>query len=82
MNAHIVDGQNVGMIQPACGLRLELEAAHAVGVLGEGAGEDFDGDFAFQARVAGTIDFTHPACADERTNLIGSDVSSGCKRHE
>jgi hypothetical protein len=27
------------------------------------------------------IDLAHPACAERRLNLVGSQLCSGCKRH-
>jgi hypothetical protein len=37
---------------------------------------DFDRDVAMQTRIAGTIDFAHPARADERQDLVRSKTGA------
>ena len=56
-----------------------LEAAQALGVGGEGGGQNLDGDVASEARIAGAIDLAHAACADERDDFVGTDVYAGFK---
>ena len=47
------------MVQHAGGARFLLEAAHAVGVGGEGFGQNLHRDVAAEARVACAVDFAH-----------------------
>ena len=42
------------------GTRLALEALQAVGVVGQGLGEDLEGDLAAEACVPGTVNFPLP----------------------
>jgi hypothetical protein len=56
-----VNGKNVGMVQGCGGARFLLETAQAVGVRGEEAGQDLDGDIAPQAGTVRAIDFPPPA---------------------
>ena len=61
--------------------RLLCEAMQAFGIGRETGWEDFDGDIAAQPRVAGAIDFTHPARAERRENFVRAQAGAGRKRH-
>ena len=77
---HVEDRRDVGMIQyPAA--RLLLEAAQAIGVGGKGRRQNFDGDVAAQARVPRTPDLAHPAGADRREDLVGTEPGAGGNDH-
>ncbi len=65
-----IDGRDVRVVERSEELRLAAEAGHAVGVAGEGLGQDFEGDVAVQAVVAGPVDFTHAALAE----LLGNPI--------
>jgi hypothetical protein len=65
---------DVRMAQRRNRARLGVEPRAASGPLGELGGEQFDRDRAFQARVAGLIDFAHSARADERDDLVRSKL--------
>jgi hypothetical protein len=39
--------------------------------------ENLDRDGAIEPRIAGAIDFTHTACADERDNFINAEARAG-----
>ena len=57
----IVNGNDIGMVELACGARFLLEASQSVGIFGEGFWQDFDGDLATQAGVArGTLPPSRP----------------------
>jgi hypothetical protein len=60
------------MIEGGDGTRLLLEAPQAIGIGGEGSGQNFDGDIASQALVAGAINLAHTASADQRDYFVGS----------
>ena len=79
--ADVVDGGDVGVVQDAGGLGLLLEAAQAIGVGGEGGGEDLDGDVAAEARVLGAVDLPHAAGADGGEDLVGAEAGAGGERH-
>ena len=55
-----VDGRDIRMVERRQHLRLAREPRHAVGVLREGFGNDFDGDFAIQLGVGGAVNFPMP----------------------
>jgi len=50
--------------------RFALEAAQALGVRGEGLGQQLDGDVARELGVAGTIDLAHAAGSELLDDLI------------
>src|SRR5262249_17931184 len=72
---YIVDMPNIRMVQRRNGWGLAIEA------LRELRGRYFDGDFSSKPWIECAVDFTHPASADERTNLVRSQVGPGCQRH-
>jgi hypothetical protein len=60
-------------------LRLAVEAGHAVGIGGEGFGQDLEGDVAIQLGVGGAPDFTHATCTQ-----LGRDAvmrNAGMRAH-
>ncbi len=61
--ANIEDGKNVGMVQRRRGAGFLREALQAFGIGGKGCRENFDGDVAVQAGIAGAVDFAHAARA-------------------
>src|SRR5207253_11055817 len=75
--SEVVDGENVRMRERRDGARLALEPRHRFVVVGGVRAEDFNGDLASEARIAGAIDLTHPAFAEERDDLVGSDSRAG-----
>ena len=68
--ADVVDAKNVRMVQRGDGFGFLLEAPQTVPVLGQRAGQNFDRDFATEARVLRAIDFAHPARADGDLNFV------------
>jgi hypothetical protein len=69
------------MIERGNGARFLLEAAETIGVMRERVGEDFEGDVASEASVAGAIDFTHPAGAERRDDFVRSEFGSRLQTH-
>ena len=61
------------MIERGDGARLLLETC--------GVFKRFDGDDPVEPRVPGAPDFTHPAGADQREDLVGTEGGSGSERH-
>jgi hypothetical protein len=52
------------MVQRRQHLRLASETRHAVGIVGEGLGQDLDGDVAVEPGVGCAPDFTHASDAE------------------
>ena len=61
------------MVERGDGARLLLEAAHAIGIVGNGLGKDLDGDRAIQAGIASAIHLAHSALADMALNFIRTE---------
>ena len=68
---------DVGVIQGGDRLGLALEALAALLVLGEGGGEDLDGDAAVEAGVLPPPDLAHSAGADRRQELVRPEPRPG-----
>jgi hypothetical protein len=51
-------------------LRLAVEARHALGIVGEGFGQDLDSDVAAEFGVVMAVDLTHATRADRRHDLL------------
>ena len=64
MSRHLVDHENVGMIQRRSGPRFLLKPAQAIGIGGQGLGQNLDRDFAVQSRIVRAIHFAHSACTE------------------
>ena len=43
--------------------------------------QHFDGDRAIEPRVAGRVDFAHPARAERREDLVGAEARAGGESH-
>ena len=59
--AHIVDGDDVGVLQPAGGLGLAVKALEQTGIGGHASGDGLDGDEAVDDRIASAVDHAHGA---------------------
>ena len=65
-----VDGADVRMIQRCQQPRLALEPRATIRVGREDVRQNLDRHVAPERRIARTVDVTHPACAEERANLV------------
>ena len=81
MNAYIVDGQNIRMIQLTGRTCFLLEAMNTVRIRCECFGNQLDGDFALEARIGCAIDLAHAAGAEPADDLIGTDTGPGRNGH-
>ncbi len=81
MHANVVDGQDVGVVERACSTRFLLKPSQPVGISREGVGQDFDSDFAAQARVTGPIHLAHATRTQGRDDFIRPEFSAGRKPH-
>ena len=70
--SEFVNGHDIGMVQGRCRARFLLEALDAPAVGVQVAGQDLDGDLTPEAGIARAIDFSHPAGAERRQNLVGA----------
>src|SRR5205085_1459667 len=71
-----------GMRERGDGLGLALEAGERVGVRGQLRGEDLDRDLPVELRVARPVDLAHPARAERREDLVGTETGAGAESHE
>src|SRR5215510_11748475 len=70
---HAVDRRDVGMIERGQYLRFALKARETVGILCEGARENFYRDIAAESRIAPAVDLPHAAGSKLAQDLVGSD---------
>src|SRR5207249_3320261 len=78
----IVNGNDIGMVELACGARFLLEASQTVGVLGEGFWQDLDGDLATQPGVPRAVHLAHPARAQRREDFVRAEFSTGTEHSD
>ena len=69
----VEDGDDVRIGQRGGGPRLPLEPRDALGMAGEGLGKDLDRDRSPEPRVPRAVDLAHPARAERRKDLIGTE---------
>ena len=82
VHADVVDREDVRVIQRRSGARFLLEALKPAGI-GRGVrGKNLDRDVAPEPRVAGAIDLAHPAGAEQRKDFVGTEMDTGCQRHD
>ena len=74
--AGVVDGDDVGVVEGAGGFGLVLEAAQALGVLGEVGVDDLERYVAGKPLVTRAIDLAHPALAEQGQHLVRPDASA------
>ncbi len=67
--AEVEDADAVGMVEPAGGLGLALEAAHQRGVFEERRLEHLEADHAVERQVPGAVHLAHSALADQLFDL-------------
>ena len=65
------------MIERRGRARFLLEALHAIRVGGDGRGEDLEGDFTIQPRIARAKHFAHPARANRAENFVRPEARAG-----
>ena len=70
MDAHLMDGDDVGMMQTCRRHRLGAEALDEVRTGARTEGDHLDGDHAVQTALPGAIDHAHPAAADLLQQLV------------
>ena len=68
--AHVIDRNDVGMLQAAGGLRLAVEALSRFGIVGDARRDGFQGHQAVDDRVARAINHTHRAVTQLADYLV------------
>ena len=81
LTSDVVQRADVRMVQAGDGLRFALEALLHFGVVGEMRREDLDRHGAVQPRVGRLVDFAHPARADQREDLVGTESDACGQSH-
>jgi hypothetical protein len=79
--ADVVNGENVRVIERCDRARFLLETPQAFGVAGKRFGQNFEGYFAAETRVAGAINFAHSAGADGRDDFVGANLAANGEGH-
>ncbi len=70
LDAVIIDGDDVRVLQRGGGLGLAREAGDEIGVGGQGSGQHLDGDGALERPLVGPVDGAHPAPAQQLAQLV------------
>jgi hypothetical protein len=71
VGAHVMDGEDVGVVQRGDSTGLDLEAPQPIGVSGDVLVEDLDGDVAPQPGIASAVDLPHAARTEALHELVG-----------
>src|SRR5688500_10037600 len=74
--SQVVEDEDVGMIEGARRARLLLEAAQPVGVAGQRCRQHLERYLPAQPTVESAIDLSHPAGAERRDDLIGTETAA------
>ena len=82
LDAEVVNGDDVGVVEGGDGAGFALEAAAEVGGGAERTrcgvlAKDFDGDVAIEAGVAGAVDLAHAADSERGLDLVGAEFGIG-----
>ena len=72
--AHVVDGDDVGMLERRCRLGLVQEPLAQVILPGDGVVHDLDGDGPVEDGIPGLVHDTHRALAYELDDVVLADV--------
>jgi hypothetical protein len=80
-DADVVDREDVRMIQRGCGARFLLEALQPARIGGCVRGQNLDRDVTTGSRIPAAIDLAHASRAEQRVDLVWTEVDTGCQRH-
>ena len=78
----VEDRENVRMRKCRDRLRLTLEPSERIRVRRKQLGENLDRNVAVQLPIPRPVDLPHPARPERREDLVGTETSSGCERHQ
>src|SRR5204862_7486797 len=75
LHSQLMDRQQIRMIENARRLRFLLKARETVAIAHKIRWQDFDGNVAADARIAGPINLAHTAGAEERDDFVRADAT-------
>ena len=78
---HAVDARDVRVIERGEDFGFLLETCEPIVIGQKSFREYFQGDIAFEFRVACSVDLSHSADADQRHDFIGSETRTGPETH-
>jgi hypothetical protein len=78
---HVIDGEDVGVIQRGRGARLGLEPAQPLRIVGDVRRQDLDGHVAPEPAVVRAIDLPHATRAEGGTEHVRPEAGAGAGRH-
>ena len=81
MRAHIVNDQNVRMIEGGGRIAFQLEAPKSIRIRCVRGRQELDGDSAMQALITRPINFAHPARAKGSLNLVRAKADAWLEWH-
>ena len=70
------------MVERREDLGFPLETAHSVYFTQELVRQDFDRHFAFQLQIAGAIDLSHAALAEQRRDFVRAELRTNRQSHD
>src|SRR4029453_5161245 len=73
----IVDGKDIRMVQGTGCLSFQLKPRDAILVRRKIRWQDFDRHVASDLWIAGSVNLSHPAYADQRANFISAEFCAG-----
>jgi hypothetical protein len=79
--AHVVDDENVGVVQRTGGARLLLESPEPIRIIRDRGGQDLDRHVAPEPCIPGAIHLAHSALADGRGDLVWAESCTGRQGH-
>src|SRR2546421_13057326 len=79
--AHLVNRDDVRVIERRSRVCFLIETAETIAVLGEPFSENFDGDLSTQARVFRQVNLAHPAFANLCADFVTAEFCAGTKSH-
>src|SRR5580704_373265 len=79
--SHLVDGEDIGMIQRRGRFSLLLKSMRPAGIGGVRIRKNLDGHIPLQRRIPRAVYLAHPAGADEADDLIRSETRSLSERY-
>ncbi len=82
VRADVEDLTNVRMAQRGNRARFLLESPHAIGIGGEGVGQDLEGYVTMKPRVARPIHFSHAPGAKRGHDFIRTETRACCQGHQ
>src|SRR5262249_11736054 len=78
---HVIDRQNVGMIQGRYGSRFLFKPVQAIRIASKGFGKNLDCDFTAKPRITSAVDFAHSPRAERRLDLVGTEPDARGEGH-